>query len=391
MSSPNEFSLLLGGPLYQLWRRGRLCGNELEWIRRRVTAAVLIGWLPLLVLSVADGKLLRGATSLPFLYDIQTNVRLLIAVPLLLIAELFVNQRLRNVASQFLSRNLVPPASLDKFAAAVASAMRWRDSVAAEICLLGLVYIVGAGLYWQRHVAIETDGWYGVVRNGVWRPSGAGWWLICVSMPLFQFLLLRWYYRLLIWARFLWQVSRIELHLIPTHPDRFAGLGFLAAVGYAFSLLLVAQGTVVAGIIANRIFFAGAKLTDFKTDLAALVAIFVAAILGPLLVFSPQLVATRGRGLREYGIQAQQYVHDYDQKWLRGGAPAGETLLGNPDVQSLADLGGSFEVITHMRWAPFTLNTVVQLAVTTLAPSLPLVLTMVSVRELLDRLVKIII
>ena len=86
----------------------------------------------------------------------------------------------------------------------------------------------------------------------------------CVSLPLFQFLLLRWYFRLFIWARFLWQVSRIELSLMPTHPDRCGGVGFLASVSNAFSPVLLAQGAVLAGMMANRIFYAGAKLPEFK-------------------------------------------------------------------------------------------------------------------------------
>jgi hypothetical protein len=33
-----------------------------------------------------------------------------------------------------------------------------------------------------------------------------------------QFLLLRWYVRFFIWYRFLWRVSRLNLHLVPIHP-----------------------------------------------------------------------------------------------------------------------------------------------------------------------------
>jgi hypothetical protein len=36
-----------------------------------------------------------------------------------------------------------------------------------------------------------------------------------------------WHVRFFIWYRFLWQVSKIPLNLIPTHPDRAGGLGFL--------------------------------------------------------------------------------------------------------------------------------------------------------------------
>src|SRR4029079_3363133 len=133
------------------------------------------------------------------------------------------------------------------------------------------------------------------------------------------FLFLRWYFRLFIWARFLWQVSRIELQLMPTKPDRSGGLGFLGMVSNAFSPLLLAQGTVLAGMMANRIFYAGAKLPQFKVEIIGLVAVMVFAILGPLLVFGPQLQAAKRAGLREFGTLAQRYVREFDDKWLRGG------------------------------------------------------------------------
>ena len=183
-----------------------------------------------------------------------------------------------------------------------------------------------------------------------------------MSLPLFQFLLLRWYFRLFLWARFLWQVSRIDLQLVPTHPDRCGGLGFLASVVYAFAPLLLAQGVVLAGMIATRIFFTGAQLPQFKVELIGLVAVMVFAVLGPLLVFSPRLEAAKRAGLREYGTLAQRYVREFDQKWLRGGAPPDEPLVGSADIQSLADLGNSFEVVKEMRWVPFTLPTVLHLA-----------------------------
>ncbi len=154
--------------------------------------------------------------------------------------------------------------------------------------------------------------------------------------------------------------------------------------------MLLAQGALLAGMMANRIFYAGAKLPEFKVELIGLVALMVFALLGPLLVFSRQLEAAKRAGLREYGVLAQRYVREYDRKWLRGGAPPDEPLVGSADIQSLADLGNSFEVVKEMRWVPFTLTTVLQLAVTTLLPVLPLTLTMISLEELLERLLKIV-
>ena len=108
------------------------------------------------------------------------------------------------------------------------------------------------------------------------------------------------------------------------------------------------------------------------------------AVLGPMLVFLPQLAAARRKGLREYGILAQRYAREFDHKWLRGGAPADEPLLGSGDIQSLADLGNSYAVVKEMRLAPFNMQTVLQLAVITLLPLAPLLLTMIPLEELLD-------
>ena len=211
-----------------------------------------------------------------------------------------------------------------------------------------------------------------------------------VSLPLFQFMLLRWYFRLFIWIRFLWQVARCELSLVPTHPDRAGGLGFLSRTVIAFAPLLAAHGALLAGLMANRIFFQGATLPDFKVELVVVVVFLLLVVLGPLLLFVPHLSAARRVGLREYGTLAQRYVREFDDKWLRGGAPAGEPLVGSADIQSLADLGNSFEIVRSMRIVPFTRDAVIQLAVITLLPVAPLLLTMVSLEELLKRLLQVV-
>jgi len=297
---------------------------------------------------------------------------------------------MRAVVGMFLERGLIPDAARAQFDAAIASALRLRNSIAGEAFLLAVVYVVGVGFIWRTFGTLDVASWYGVSADGKWRPSLAGWWMGAVSLPLFQFLLLRWYFRLFIWARFLWQVSRIELSFVPTHPDRCGGVGFLGTVSYAFAPVLLAQGVVLSGTMANRIFYAGARLPEFKVELAGLVALMVFAVLGPLLVFSPQLAAAKRTGLREYGTLAQQYAREFDRKWLRGGAPAGEPFIGSGDIQSLADLANSFEVVKGMRLVPFTMQTVGQLAVATLAPVLPLTLTMISLEQLLERLITVV-
>lgn len=389
-SNPTDFSLVLGGPLYQVLRRTHLVGDALQLLRRRLVVLTFLAWVPLLVLSIVEGHAWGTRVVLPFISDIELHVRFLVALPLLILAELIVHQRMQPVVLQFLERGLIPESARAKFDAAVADAMRLRNSVWAEGLLLTFVYVVGVGLLWRTQIALPVSSWHGAPVDGAWRPTVAGWWLGCVSLPLFQFLLLRWYFRLFVWARFLWQVSRIDLTIMPTHPDRCGGLGYLGGIIYAFSPVLVAQGATLTGMMANRIFYAGAKLPEFKVELIGLVAVMVFAVLAPLLVFSAKLEAAKRKGLREHGALAQRYVREYDRKWLRGGAPPDEPLVGSADIQSLADLGNSFEVLKGMKYVPFGLSTVFQLAVITLLPVLPLTLTMISLEELLERLIKMV-
>jgi hypothetical protein len=257
------------------------------------------------------------------------------------------------------------------------------------VLLIAFVYGVGILIVWRHYLALDAATWYATPAADGAKLSLAGFWYGYVSLPIFQFLLVRWYFRLFIWARLLWQVSRIELRLVPTHPDRVGGLGFLSNTVYAFAVLALAHGALLAGPLANRIFFLGATLAQFKVEIAVVVAFVLCAVLCPLLVFAPQLAEVKRRGLREYGALAEHYVREFDTKWLRGGAPADEPLVGSGDIQSLADLGNSYEVVRTMRILPVTKDAILRLGIATLAPLVPLVLTMMPLEELLKTLLGI--
>jgi len=390
-AQPPDFSLVLGGPLYQLLRRAHLSGDALELMTRRLIVAVLLTWVPLLLLSVAEGHAWGDSVKVPFLFDVDVHARLLLALPLFIAAELVVHQRMRPVVAAFEKRGLIPDAARAQFDAAISSALRLRNSIPAELLLIAFVYGVGVLVIWRSHSAIDVATWYAESGGGKLQPTLAGWWFGCVSLPIFQFILLRWYFRLVIWARFLWQISRIDLQLMPTHPDRAGSLGFLSIITQAFAPLLAGQGVMLAGVMANKIFYAGARLVDFKMEIVSLVTVMLFFVVAPLLVFVPLLARTKRAGLSEYGGLAQRYVREFDRKWLRGGARPEEPLVGSADIQSLADMGNSFEVVKGMRLVPFGKEMVVQLAVISLLPVAPLVLTMIPLGELLDRFLQVVI
>lgn len=378
-------SLALGGLLYQFWRRARLSGDGLQLLPRRVIVMTLLAWLPLLLLAIAEGHAWGQRVALTFLQDVEVHVRLLIAIPLLLVADVVIHRRIPPLVGLFLDRGLIPADARPRFDAAIAAAVRLRDSVSAELLLLVLVYGVGVAALWRTQVALDLSSWYGVSIDGRLQPSAAGWWLGCVSLPMFQFLVLRWYFRLFVWARFLWQVSRIDLQLVAAHPDRSGGLAFLSGFGRAFAPVLLAQGTVAAGMMANRIFYEGAELLSFKVEMAGTAGLLTLLVLGPTLVFTPQLLHVARKGKREYGTLAQQYVRGFSRKWVGGDAESAEPLIGSADIQSLADMGNGFELANRMRPVPFGSRTALQLALLPLLPAAPLLLTTFSAEQLLER------
>jgi len=381
-----DFSLVLGGPLFQLLHRAHLTGDTLELMRRRVLVIPLLAWLPLLVLSALEGQALGGRSAVPFLLDVDVHVKFLVVLPLLIIAELVVHQRMRFVVKQFLERHLIAENDLPRFDSAIASAFRLRNSVLAEVLLIAFVYVVGVLIIWRHYTALTAATWYAAASAEGLKLSLSGVWYGYVSLPIFQFLMIRWYFRIFIWTRFLWQVSRLGLLLVPTHPDHVGGLGFLSNTVYAFTPLAIAHGGLAAGFITNRIFYQGASLLQFKIEIVVLVVFLLCIVLGPFLVFTPQLAEAKRTGNREYGTLAERYVREFDAKWLRGGAPAEEPLVGSGDIQSLADLTNSFEVVRTMGITPVTKDAILRLVVAGLAPIAPLALTMMPMEELLKKL-----
>jgi hypothetical protein len=382
----HDFSLVLGGPIFQLFQRTHLEGAHLELLRRRVVIITLFVWLPLLLLSVFASPV-GSARRLSFLRDIEMHARFLVALPVLIGAELLAHLRIRPVVRRFVERRIVRPRDLPRFESAIESAVRLRNSIPVELGLLLVVYTLGLWL-WNSRVGLNTSTWY--ANSGArWNLTPAGYWYVFVSIPFVQFILLRWYLRLFIWFRFLWQVSRMDLHLIPTHPDHCAGLAFLGKSSYSFGPILFAQGAMLAGLLASRVLYRGESLMSFKLQVAGFIGFFLLAILGPLLMFTPKMAQARRKGLADYGLLAQRYVESFEAKWVLLDRSTSEELLGAADIQSLADLGNSYGLVREMRPVPFGLDDVARLAAATAAPLVPLLLTIFSPEELFIRIIKV--
>jgi hypothetical protein len=382
-----DFSLVSGGPVYQLLLRVGLVKPPFDRVAWRMIVITLVAWAPLLLLTALGGRLMNGV-KIPFFFDIEVHCRLLVTLPLLVGAEVTIHRRIRLLILQFVDRQIVTSTETSKFEDIVRSALRLRDSMFVELALLAVV-VLGGRLFWTSVLAASSDTWYALANPGGAALTPAGYWYESVSVRIVQFVLLRWYYRLFIWGRLLWQVSRMNLRLVPSHPDGCCGLGFLGQITYAVGPFLIANSVLLAGFLANRILNEGARLPDYTIEIVAVALFLCLLALGPLCVFVPRLLQQRQRGLYSYGPLASEYVIEFEKKWIEGQRPENEPLVGSADIQSLADLANSFAVVQRVRPFPFGREAIVALAFFIALPLLPLSLTMFSFQEIVSRLLNV--
>jgi hypothetical protein len=352
-----------GGPCYRGERALKLVRGEPGDINRLTLALVGVGWLPFFLLGLLNWW--RTGSPESWMLDAPAHVRMLVGLPLLLLAEFALNVNWRLAIERLLGDGFVG-GSEPQAARIVRGLRRWRDSAIVEGLLLAYVLAVGV-------VAVVT-----------WQPpSPAGAYNFLVSRPLVQFLMLRLLWRWLVWAALLFRFSRLPLRLYATHPDRCGGIRFLVRPSLAFGIFLVALNVVIAAGWATQLSLGAVKLQQFIPELVTVLAVGVGLALGPLLVFVPNLIRAKREAVRDYGRLALDYVDKFHRRWITSRNT--DEVLGTADLQSLADLGNSYQVVEDTRPVIPMVRDVVTLAVLMLIPMLPLVLFEVPVDVLLRR------
>jgi hypothetical protein len=147
-------------------------------------------------------------------------------------------------------------------------------------------------------------------------------------------------WRWAIWVRVLAGISRIRLDLVPTHPDRRGGIAFirLPSVGYC-GMLLFAVSSVICVELDVHLGF-GETVASFKPLLAVLAVGGATVAFGPLLLFVPQLVSARERGLAESSGFATDQGRRLRTRWL--GAGRRENAIDPQDTQAYAAFGHTY-------------------------------------------------
>jgi hypothetical protein len=180
--------------------------------------------------------------------------------------------------------------------------------------------------------------------------------------------------RVVLWAYFIWRFSLLDLKLIATHPDAAGGIGYLEVVLTHYAPLLTGISAIQSASLAEEISKGTATTASIVPTLAFLLAGVAILFVAPLLLVLRKLWRCQVKALDEYMDLASTYVTSFDRKWLRSPPPAGETLLGTSDIQSLADLNNAMLIVRKMRIIPISIPVILGLAFAAAVPLLPLLL-----------------
>lgn len=380
---PDDFAFVRGGPLRRLALRLGLAHAGTPRRLLKVVLFLFLTWVPLALLSLIAGNAYGDSVKVSFIHDPEVHARFLVVVPLLELAELVVAVSLATQARHLSEMGIVPAREQGRFAAA-------RDQA---IALRGVWFAEGTILVLSLTMSLVSRLFLGFSEGeSSWERLGptlsaAGWWYMLVSLPVLFFFLLRWGWVFVAWSWFLFKVSRLDLELTPTHPDRTGGLGFIGWGLASFAPVLMAFSTVISAAFADEILHNGESLQSLKYHAVIFLITALVVLHAPLLAFSGKLSRCRFTGLLEFGALIWRHDRAFDEKWIKGHPGANhESILGSQDVQSLADVATCYEHIDRMWPLPFDTKAFAVLVLSVLLPMIPLLGTQIPLQEIFMKL-----
>lgn len=387
----DRFDLVHNDRFTRLLQQLRLMGADGAGVRRRLIAIPIIMYLPQLLLAAIDGVLFTSEPSASFLLDFAAITQYLVAIPLLLAADLLINPIVGDVVQHFRNSGVVRVDDREPFDGYCARAQRLVRSGRVDI-----MFLIGALLFaWSwiipdlQRAAAEPDflAWQVIRSEGGVRLSLPVLYAGVIASPFFLYLHFRWIWKAMIWTWLLRKVSRFHLRVHSFHPDRSGGLYFLSRAQGAFGILIFSVGCVIASTVGYNMLIKQADVMAIANILVLIPYVVGAPLvfLIPLLFFTPQLFWEKQKGLLEYSRLGTAFSWEFDARHLSDqrietpkpapkpvSRPGDFLEQGGNDIQTYNNYLQSFEAVRGMRVMPFDLSSLMQLVGAAAGPMLPL-------------------
>lgn len=379
-------SLIRDDLLFRIQRRVGLIPAEGLGLVRRTVFWSLLAWAPIAIWAWFTGRAVHAEGHEPLLAHFGVHVRFLVAVPLLILAEGLLHSLTTSLLPQFVRSGLVPEAVLPRFRQALAGIARLRDATLPWIAILGLAVATAtipeiANRAHELEWAAETGG----ASPGL---GFGGWWLLYVGRPIYLMLVLGWLWRVVLLALLFARIAGLGLSIVPTHPDRLGGLGFVERIPVAFAPVVLAIGAVLAARWTHDIVYHAADPLSLRVEMVAFVVVAVAIFAAPSLALSGCLRRAKKRALLEYGTLVGAHGRLVRDRWIEGKPLADDALLRAPEIGPVADTQAVYDAVKRMRTVPLGKGSIAPLVFAAAAPMIAVLATKVPAKSLLLGILK---
>jgi len=376
-----DFDLTRGDVLFRLQRRLGLVPASGSGAVRRAVFWTLFGWLPIAAWAYATHRALPGDGAEPLMAHFGVHARLLLAVPLLILAEAPANELTARLLRQFIVAGVVTEAGRNSYVDAVQRATRWRD--AAWPWLVALAIVIALGTYSLSSARSHELEWAGA---GVEGPGFGGYWYVYVGRTIFLTLVLSWIWRIFLLAGLFARIARLDLVLVPSHADRAGGLAFMERLPAVFAPLALAVSVVLASQWAHDAVYHGLTLASVKIEMMVFIALCVAVFSAPLLVFRGPLKRARSQALLDYGALVGRQGALVHTRWIERRPIDDQPLLDSPELGPVADTNALYDAVKAMRTIPLGKASVMPVVIAAALPLLAALALQVPVADLLKGL-----
>ena len=376
---PGDISLVRGGLLYRFFNLIRVNDDERWNVGRRTLFVLAVVWAPVFAIQLISAP----ARILQTLLDYRLEARALAAV-ILIVAEPIMDSRFRLLIEHIRESRLLVGPDVVEMDRVLARLRLVRDSFLPEALFIVAVAVRAATSY--SFVVEQTSGDLSYQNSTGVHLTAAGWYGLLVSVPIIQFLALVVLWRWLLWTIFAFRVSRLNLRLVPSHPDENGGLGFLSISTQAFAPFSFALSTVVGASFRNDILHNGKHLVNFKGPAIALVVILCAAAVLPLFFFIPKLLPLRRKGILQYSIVGHMQSIAFHDKWVHHGEEHEDEAMAAPEMSTLCDYNSAYKNVEDMNPVPIDKEALAGLAISIAIPALPVILAEIPIQTVLQDL-----
>ena len=382
-----RFSLVRGDRWFRVQRAIGLIPSTGLGIARRCLVFALVTWLPIAIWALLWQRAFPGEIDEPLLRHFGVHVRCLLAIPLFIVAEAAGHLIPQRLVPYFVSSGLVADEVRPRFVQILRAVERLRDAWPVWAGMLAFTLLFVSVEHDPKHLHELIWASAGKAAGSAWLGFGA-WWFLFVVRPVFIMLLLAWLWRLVICAVLLWRISRLPLLLVPTHPDRAGGLGFLEEMPLIFSPVVFAMSAVIASRWGHDVLYHDVDVHSLMIPVALFVVAMLVLYLGPLALFLRSLLRFKRQALLEYGALVGQHGRLVRKRWIAQEPVAESPLLQAAELGPVIDTVSMYEVVASIRPSPIGKRSLAAIVLPALLPMIPVFAIQIPVKEMLLKLLK---